>query len=229
MPYRILIAEDERKIADFVFRYLKKEGYRVDIRYRGDDALAVILTDPPDLVILDIMLPGMDGLEVLRRMRKRMYLPVILLTSKSDETDRVVGLEMGADDYVTKPFSPKELVARVKAIFRRVEALKGVPDSADIIKSKGFRLNLKTRVLESGNKTSNLTSTEFSMLKLLMKHPGRIYSRDELLDLIWGEEFIGETRTVDVHIKNLRKKIKESGGSPDIIRSVWGVGYTYED
>ncbi|MCD4785249.1 MAG: response regulator transcription factor [Candidatus Eremiobacteraeota bacterium] len=229
MSYRILIAEDERKIADFVFRYLKKEGYLVDIKYRGDDALAMILTDPPDLVILDIMLPGMDGLEVLRRMREKIYLPVILLTSKSDETDRVVGLEMGADDYVTKPFSPRELVARVKAIFRRMEALKGVSGSADIIKSHNIKLDLKTRALESGKRSTTLTSIEFSLLKLLMKHPGRVYSRDELLDLIWGEEFIGETRTVDVHIKNLRKKIKGLGGSPDIIRSVWGVGYTFED
>lgn len=229
MSYKILIAEDEREIADFVFRYLKKEGYRVDIKYRGDDALAMILTDPPDLVILDIMLPGMDGLEVLRRMREKIYLPVILLTSKSDETDRVVGLEMGADDYVTKPFSPRELVARVKAIFRRMEALKGMSDSADIIKSHNIKLDLKTRALESGKRSANLTSIEFSLLKLLMKHPGRVYSRDELIDLIWGEEFIGETRTVDVHIKNLRKKIKGLGSSPDIIRSVWGVGYVYED
>ena len=229
MSYRILIVEDEKEIADFVSKYLKKEGYEVIIKYRGDDAFAQILMDPPDLVVLDVMLPGMDGLEVLRRMRERIYLPTIMLTSKTGETDRVVGLELGADDYITKPFSPRELVARVKALFRRVEALRGTPDPADIIKSRNLILDLGKRELNLGNSTIKLTAIEFSLLKLLMKKPGRVYSRDELLDNIWGEEFVGESRTVDVHVKNLRKKIKKAGGSPDSIRAVWGVGYTFED
>jgi len=229
MSHRILVVEDEREIADFVTRYLKKAGYTVDVTDRGDDAFALILTNPPDLVILDIMLPGMDGLEVLRRMRERIYLPVILLTSKSDEADRIVGLEVGADDYIVKPFSPRELVARVKALLRRVEALRGTPDSADIIKSRNITLDLEKRVLKVGADIIHMTAIEYSLLKLLMKRPGRVFSRDALLDEIWGEEFTGESRTVDVHVKNLRKKIKSAGGPPDAIRSIWGVGYTFED
>lgn len=229
MSYRILIVEDEKEIADFVSRYLKKEGYEVIIDYRGDDAFARILMDPPDMVILDIMLPGMDGLEVLRRMRERIYLPTIMLTSKTEVTDRVVGLELGADDYITKPFSPREMVARVKALFRRMEAMKGVSETSETIKSRSLSLDLEKRELVMDRESIKLTAIEFSLMKLLMRKPGRVYSRDELLDLIWGDEFVGESRTVDVHVKNLRKKIKESGGPPDAIRAVWGVGYTFED
>lgn len=225
----ILIIEDEEEIADFVRRYLEREGYRVEIRRRGDDGLAAVLAEPPDLVVLDIMLPGMDGLEVLRRMRGEAYVPVILLTSKSDETDRVVGLEMGADDYVTKPFSPRELTARVKALFRRVEALRGNLPAGDTLKSRHLVLDINKRNMMISGNNIELTSTEYLILKAIMSRPGRVYSRDELLDMAWGEEFAGESRTVDVHVKNLRKKIKEAGAPPDVIKSVWGVGYKYED
>jgi DNA-binding response OmpR family regulator len=226
---RILIIEDEKEIADFVSRYLKKEGYNVEIRYRGDDGFASIITNPPDLAVIDIMLPGMDGLEVLRRVRERFYLPVILLTSRAEETDRVVGLEVGADDYVTKPFSPRELVARVKALLRRVEAIRENRDRPPEPQGGAISLDHEKRRLQVGKQALSLTAVEYSLAKILMSKKGRVYTREELLDIIWGQDFTGESRTVDVHIKNLRKKIKDAGGSPDIIRSVRGVGYTCED
>ncbi|MCE1246351.1 MAG: response regulator transcription factor [Firmicutes bacterium] len=225
---RILIIEDEKEIADFVSRYLKKEGFNVEIKYRGDDGFASIITNPPDLAVIDIMLPGMDGLEVLRRTRERFYLPAILLTSKAEEMDRIIGLEVGADDYVTKPFSPRELVARIKALLRRVEAIRENRDKPPEIQEDNITLDGEKRRLVVGKQELQLTAVEFSLAKVLMSKKGRVFTREELLDIIWGQDFTGESRTVDVHIKNLRKKIRDAGGPPEIIRSVRGVGYTCE-
>jgi DNA-binding response OmpR family regulator len=226
---KIFIAEDEPEIQDFVRKYLIRENFDVVTFNRGDTALETILKNPPDLIILDIMLPGKDGIEVLKKIRQNLYVPVILLTSKTDEADRIVGLELGADDYVTKPFSPRELVARVKSLFRRIEAIKTQPEREEIINSRNMTLNLKRRSLTINDIVIELTSIEFSILKLLMGKPGRIFTRDEMLSYIWGDDFTGETRTVDVHIKNLRKKIKQAQGTEDAIRAIWGVGYTFED
>lgn len=157
------------------------------------------------------------------------YVPIILLTSRTDEIDRVVGLEMGADDYITKPFSPRELVARVKSLFRRIEAVKKGADKKGVIKSENLALDTSRRILKTGDTEIDLTSTEFAIIKLFMGRPGKVFTREELISFIWGDDFTGETRTVDVHVKNLRKKIGSAGGNPGWIRSVWGVGYTFED
>lgn len=226
---RIYIIEDEEEIVDFVTEYLKAEGYEVEAYHRGDTGLKAVIDSPPDLLILDIMLPGLNGMNILKKMRESLYLPVILLTSRVDEVDRVLGIEMGADDYITKPFSPRELVVRVKSIFRRINVIKQEMNQTKYLMMGKIKLDMENRKISSGNRESDLTSTEFNILKQLVKNPGRIFSREELLDHIWGDEFSGETRTIDVHIKNLRKKLSEIGGIMNFIHSVRGVGYKYED
>ncbi len=227
---RICIIEDEVEIVDFVSEYLKADGYEVEAYHRGDTGLKAVIDSPPDLLILDIMLPGVNGMNILKKMRESLYLPVILLTSRVDEVDRVLGIEMGADDYITKPFSPRELVVRVKSIFRRINVIKQEMSQTKYLMMGNIKLDLENRRISSGNRESDLTTTEFNILKQLVKNPGRIFSREELLDHIWGDEFSGETRTIDVHIKNLRKKLSEIGGIiNNYIHSVRGIGYKYED
>ncbi|MCD4784570.1 MAG: response regulator transcription factor [Candidatus Eremiobacteraeota bacterium] len=230
---RIYIVEDEKEISDILVMYLKREEYKVTPFYRGDTALEAILDTPPDMAILDIMLPGIDGIAILKEIRNAPYFPVIFLTSKIGEVDRILGLELGADDYIPKPFSPREVVARVRSLFRRTEisrpgkAKNG--ENQNVIQTRRFTLDLNGRRLISNKKSIRLTATEFAILKLLMGRVGRIYSRTELLDLIWGDEMEGDTRTVDAHIRNLRKKIYEVGGFPNSIQSIRGVGYSFED
>lgn len=233
---RIYLVEDEKEISDVIVMYLEREGYIVTPYYRGDEALDAIEDDPPDLAILDIMLPGVDGLDILRKIRDETNLPVIFLTSRRDEVDRVLGLELGADDYVPKPFSPRELVARVKSLFRRIEDYREQENDSDDptgsdsrVSGRRFTLDLDGHRLVTRKSFVKLTSTEFTLLKLLMGRPGKIFTRRELLDRVWGDEFIGETRTVDVHVRNLRRKIQSAGASPDIIQSIRGVGYKFED
>lgn len=226
---KICIIEDEVEIVDFVTEYLRAEGYEVDAYYRGDTGLKAVLDSPPDLLILDIMLPGINGMNILKKMRENLHLPVILLTSRVDEVDRVLGIEMGADDYITKPFSPRELVVRVKSIFRRINVIKQEMSQNKYMMMGNIKLDLENRKISSRGKEYDLTATEFNILKQLVKNPGRIFSREELLDHIWGDEFSGETRTIDVHIKNLRKKLCDIGGPINFIHSVRGVGYKYED
>jgi len=227
------VVEDEKEISDIMVMYLEREGYQVTPFYRGDLALEAILQEPPDLAVLDIMLPGIDGLEILKKIRKESYLPVIFLTSRKDEVDKILGLELGADDYISKPFSPRELAARIKSLLRRVDAYRmsqiGKKHTGNLLKSRGFSLDLNGRRIVSKNSSIKLTSTEFSLLQLLMERPERIFPRNEILSHIWGDEFMGETRTVDVHIRNLRKKIKMAGGPMNSIQSVRGVGYTFEN
>ena len=228
----IYVVEDEKDISDIIVLYLKKEGYRVKAFYNGEKALNEILEIPPHLVILDIMLPDMDGLSILRELRKKSFLPVIFLTSRKDEVDKIIGLEIGADDYISKPFSPREMVARVKSVLRRVKTYKSSQarkTSNNVIESGKFSLDLDGMRIVTKKNSIKLTSTEFELLRLLMKRPGRIFSRTDLLDLVWGEEFEGESRTVDVHIRNLRKKIKKACGSINSIQSIRGVGYAFEN
>jgi DNA-binding response OmpR family regulator len=225
----IYIVEDEEEIVDFVTEYLKEEDYEVEAFFRGDTALDAIKKNPPDLVVLDIMLPGINGLKLLKKLREDSYIPVILLTSRLEEVDKILGIEMGADDYITKPFSPRELVARIGSIFRRIGAVRSGLARKDILRFSNLSLDLAKREIMFQNKNIDLTSTEFDILKLMMKAPGKVFSREELLDHIWGNDFAGETRAIDVHIKNLRKKIGEVGGSPDIIRSIRSVGYKLEN
>lgn len=233
MPILIYLVEDEREVADTVAKYLEQEGYMAKAFYRGDDALEAIRKHPPDLAILDIMLPGIDGLNLLKEIRKSLFFPVIFLTSRKDEIDRVLGLEIGADDYMPKPFSPRELVAKVRSLFRRIEYdRKGqaeTKEAQDRIQSRSLVLDLSKRKLFFGKDSIELTPTEFSLLELMMRHPSKIFLREDLIEHVWGHDFGGSTRTIDVHVGNLRQKIKKLSGAEGFIRGVRSVGYAFED
>jgi two-component system, OmpR family, alkaline phosphatase synthesis response regulator PhoP len=221
---KILVVEDEEEILDFISRYLTREHYEVLTCENGREACASVKKNNPDLLILDLMLPGMDGLEVIREVRKEHMIPIMVLSARGEEADRVIGLELGADDYMAKPFSPRELTARVKALLRRSQI--SYTTVKRTITSGRITLDLERRKGFIDEEELSLTPTEFALLKLFCTHPGRVFTREELLDTIWGNEFIGETRTVDMHIRNLRKKCEAEGGTA--IRSVRGVGYLRE-
>jgi two-component system, OmpR family, alkaline phosphatase synthesis response regulator PhoP len=223
---KILVVEDEEEILDIMRRYLERDNYAVIATMNGAEALQMLKKETPDLIILDLMLPGMDGLEIIRELRKDSSLPVLIVSARGEETDRVVGLELGADDYVTKPFSPRELMARVKALIRR--STSPSPAQKQIIESGPLTVDLRRRSVVINDTEVILTPLEFAILKVIINSPGRVFSREELLDTIWGQEFVGETRTVDVHIKNLRKKLESSSGGTSFIRAVRGVGYLWE-
>jgi DNA-binding response OmpR family regulator len=220
---RILVIDDEPHIVELVRYNLSQEGFVVDVAYDGHDALEKARTNPPDLVILDLMLPYVDGLEVCRHLRRQTSVPILMLTAKDSEHDRVLGLESGADDYVTKPFSPRELVARVRAILRRT----GRDDvRADAPLAAGrLTLNALTHEVRLGERPIELTAKEFDLLRLLMGHPNQVFTRDFLLEHIWGYEYFGSTRTVDMHISRLREKIEDDPDAPTFIVTVRGVGY----
>jgi DNA-binding response OmpR family regulator len=222
----VLVVEDERPIADLVRLYLTRDGYGVHVESDGDGGLAAARRLRPVAVLLDIGLPGMDGTEVCRRLRERGdWTPVIFLTARDDEVDRVVGLELGADDYVTKPFSPRELVARVKAVLRRTT---GVASAGETPRQIGVvTLDPSRRRVHADGVEVQLTSTEFDLLAHLMSRPGRVFTREELLASVWGYAAHGGTRTVDVHVAQVRAKLDEASGlARDVIRTVRGVGYT---
>jgi DNA-binding response OmpR family regulator len=213
----VLLIEDEQNIAGLLRSYLARDGFHVVWVRSGEDALREVERHPVRLVILDVGLPGMDGFEVCRRMRARSTVPIIMLTARDEEPDRVAGLEVGADDYVPKPFSPRELVARIRAILRRAEPR--VAD--DILELEDVHLHRGGREVEVGGRPVELTGKEFDLLTFFMENPGTVLSRDLLLDRVWGMGYAGETRTVDVHVGQLRKKL----GRPDLIRTVRGAGY----
>ncbi len=207
MPKRIVIVEDERDIAELVDHYLRKEGFQTETVADGGRALEIIRRMTPDLVVLDLMLPGMDGLEICRELRsdeRFRSLPIIMLTARGGEGDKVAGLEIGADDYVTKPFSPRELVARVRALLRR-RAAEAEPQQ--VLRYGRLVLDPVRHLVEYGNRNVELTAKEFSLLQYLMKHQGRVLSRDHLLNAVWGYDYVGGHRTVDVHVRHLRSKI----------------------
>jgi two-component system, OmpR family, alkaline phosphatase synthesis response regulator PhoP len=207
MTKRIAIIEDDRDVADLVVHYLHKNGYATEQYHDGEMALQRLRVNPPDLAILDLMLPGMHGLELCRLLRAdpaTRRLPVIMLTARGEEMDRVLGLEMGADDYITKPFSTKELMARVKAVLRRTQEKQ---DEGNVQRYGQLLLDAERHVVKDGKKDVQLTAKEFNLLAYLMRRPGRVVSRDQLLDAVWGLDYSGERRTVDVHIRHLRGKI----------------------
>ena len=217
----ILVVEDERPIAELVRMYLQRDGFGVELESDGIAGLAAAKRLRPAACILDIALPGMEGTEICRRLRaEEVWTPIIFLTARDDEVDRIIGLEMGADDYLTKPFSPRELVARVRAVLRR-SAGSREPDRAKTV--GGVRLDPATRSVSVQGDPVHLTSTEFDLLMHLMSRPGRVYTRDELLSAVWGYAAHGGTRTVDVHVAQVRGKLGEAAS---IIRTVRGVGYT---
>jgi len=219
---RILVIEDEKKIAELVKAYLEKEGFEVTAALTGKEAVSV-LTNKFDLIILDLMLPDMDGEDICRSIRKDSDIPIIMLTAKSEEEDRIKGLGIGADDYVVKPFSPRELVARVKALLRRT---KGPKQSVSFNKGDLVIDSLRFEIKKDGAPVV-LTPTEFKLLQCLAEHPGQIFSRLQLVNIILGYDFDGYDRTIDAHIKNIRHKIEEDPREPSYIKTVYGVGYRF--
>ena len=219
----ILIVEDEREIARMVQAYLLREGYQVEVAFDGESGWVKFQTLKPDLVILDIMLPGMNGLELAQRIRRESMVPIIMLTARAEEADRVAGLEMGADDYVVKPFSLRELAARVRAVLRRVEGLA----QSEVIRAGPFFLDLASREARFKEKVLDLTPTEFDLLAFMARHPGRVFTRRELLSALRERTYATIPRTVDSHIKNLRRKIEPDPDNPTYILTVHGVGYKF--
>ena len=224
----ILVVDDEPKITQLVRDYLERAGFGVLIAHDGKSALSHAKTDKPDMIVLDLGLPQMDGLDFTREFRKTSNAPIIMLTARSEETDKLIGLELGADDYMTKPFSPKELVARVRVVFRRIE--NATTSTDDIIRAADLTLDVpRLRVTSSGRSLEELTPTEFELLATLARQPGRVFSRAQLLDAIHGVAFESYERAVDAHIKNIRRKIEATPGEPKYILTVYGVGYKFAD
>jgi len=222
----ILVVEDESRIAHIVRDYLERAGYRVVIASNGADALAMARSRRPDLIVLDLGLPRMDGLEVTKTLRKQSNVPIIMLTARVDESDKLVGLELGADDYVTKPFSPKELVARVRAVFRRINPQ---PDPSTVIRAGEVELDRLRMQVTAHNRRIEVTPTEFELLATLARQPGRVFTRGQLLDAIRGLEAESFDRAVDVHVKNLRRKLEPDPRNPRYVLTVYGVGYKFAE
>lgn len=224
----VLVVDDEPTILEVVELYLRREGYEVLTAANGPAALELAEQRRPDLVVLDLMLPGMGGLEVTKRLQEIGTFPLIMLTARSDETDRVVGLELGADDYVTKPFSPRELVARVKAVLRRAAVSPAVPVNEHEVVVGSLRLDSAARSVTLDGQSISLTVREFDLLHFLMHHPGQVFTREQLLDNVWGYTFASDMSTVTVHIRRLREKIEFDPTTPKLLQTVWGVGYKLE-
>ncbi|SRR5690606_32450358 len=223
---RVLVVDDDPALSDVVGRYLRRDGFDVDFAADGTSGLARALQSLPDIVVLDLMLPGLDGLEVCRRLRRVAPIPVVMLTALGEENDRIAGLEIGADDYVTKPFSPRELSARVKAVLRRAAAGAVEASSARTLLGAGLEVDVVAHQVRRGGETVALTTKEFDLLVHFMTHPGRAYRREELLEAVWGWSF-GDTSTVTVHIRRLREKIEPDPSNPRHLVTVRGVGYRY--
>ena len=228
--YKILVVDDEVDIVDFIDDYLTGEGYEVIKAYNGVEALDKVRQELPDLVVLDIMLPGLDGFEVCKQVRTESTVPILMLTAKDTDVDRIVGLEIGADDYMPKPFNPRELVARVKAILRRTYRQDYQSGSQTAtLQHKDLSIDAERRTATIGHRQLELTMKEFDLLLFLMRNPGHVYSRDHLLDYVWGQDSFVGARTVDVHIRRLREHIETDASQPQYIITVWGVGYKFSD
>ena len=224
----VLVVDDDPNVAEVLGRYLDREGFRVDTAGDGKVALEMALRARPDLVILDLMLPSMDGLEVCRRLREAAPIPVVMLTARGEESDRVLGLELGADDYVSKPFSPREVVARVKAVLRRAnQPQEGVEDASPLVAGR-LVVDVRAHEVRVDDQPVVLTSREFDLLVFLMRQPRRAFRREELLEHVWGYTY-GDTSTVTVHVRRLREKIESDPSRPSQLTTVWGVGYRFQD
>ncbi|MFW6113594.1 MAG: response regulator [Actinomycetota bacterium] len=222
----ILVVDDEANIVELARLYLEKEGFRVEKASTGEEALRRFEELNPALIILDIMLPSPDGWEVCRHIRSGSQVPIIMLTAREDEVDKVVGLELGADDYLTKPFSPRELVARVKAVLRRSRP---VSESDEVLHMEDLIIDASRRRVTQGNTEIELTPREFDLLYTLALNRGIVMSRDRLLERVWGYDYYGDTRTVDVHIRHMREKLGEDSSNPRYVETVWGVGYKFRE
>ncbi|MDR7416422.1 MAG: response regulator transcription factor [Armatimonadota bacterium] len=224
---RVLVVDDDETILDLLRSYLSREGFEVQVARDGEEALRIARASGPDVVVLDVLLPGLDGLEVLRRLRREAGPYVILLTAKTEEADRVVGLELGADDYVTKPFSPRELVARIRAVLRRGRA-RVEPSKAPLV-FRRLRIDPVRREVYRGGEPVALTTLEFELLWTLASFPGRVWTREQLIERVWGHDYFGDERVVDVHIKELRRKLGDDPAHPAFVQTVRGVGYKFVD
>jgi len=223
--HSILIVEDETKIAELLRDYLQAASFAVSCLYQGDGVVSAVKENPPDLILLDVMLPGKDGMEICRGIRKFSSVPIIMITARIEEIDRLIGLELGADDYICKPFSPREVVARVKAVLRRVHP----EPEAKSLTAGPIRLNEETHQVTIDDEDLKLTPSEFGLLKVMMTHPGRVFSRNELINKVQGYDFEGYDRTIDTHVKNLRKKIDARLPGQEIVSTVYGVGYKFSE
>lgn len=220
----VVIVDDDKNICELVRLYLTKEGYDVKCAFDGNSALKLIEDTKPIAAILDIMLPGIDGIEILKSIRRTSKMPVIMLTAKGETIDKILGLELGADDYVVKPFEPKELVARLRAVLRRSDSREDLPE--EIVYDK-LSINMATYELKIDGKITEVPPKELELLNYLCIHPNRVFTRDQLLDEVWGYEYFGDSRTVDVHVKRLREKV-EGVSDKWSLKTVWGVGYKFE-
>ena len=219
----VLVVDDEKTLVKALTFNLEKEGFRVEQAYDGEEALNKVFALKPDIVVLDLMLPKVDGFEVCRQIRKKTDVPIIMLTARGEDIDKVLGLELGADDYLTKPFNSRELVARIKAILRR--SLFREEETKKIAKIGNLQVDLLQHRVRLEGKDINLTSKEFALLSFLVANAGNVYSREQLLEQVWGYDYYGDVRTVDVHIRHLREKLEQDPGNPNLILTVWGTGY----
>lgn len=228
MQKRLLVVDDEPAIIKGLKFSLEQDGYIIEEAYDGQEAVDKFESQDFDLVILDVMLPGLDGFQVLQRIREKSAVPVIMLTAKGEDMDKILGLEYGADDYITKPFNILELKARIKAIFRRANNAE-TRNKDQIIKVGNMTINIANRSVTIDGKDINLTAKEFDLLQLFASNPGKVYSREQLLEMVWKYDYLGDLRTVDVHIRRLREKIEPNPSQPEYIFTKWGVGYYFVD
>ena len=228
MAKKVLVVDDEKLIVKGIRFSLEQDGMEVDCAYDGEEALSMAKEKEYDMILLDLMLPKLDGLSVCQQIREFSNVPIVMLTAKGEDMDKILGLEYGADDYITKPFNILEVKARIKAIMRRTTPQVVKEQKITEIKSGDFTINTENRRLFILDQEINVTSKEFDMLLLLVTNPGKVYSRDELLRAIWGEDYPGDARTVDVHIRRLREKIEPNASEPKYVHTKWGVGYYYQ-
>jgi DNA-binding response OmpR family regulator len=227
MAKRVLVVDDEKLIVKGIRFSLEQDGMEVDCAYDGEEALALAKANPYDMVLLDIMLPKMDGFEVCQAIREFSDMPIVMLTAKGDDMDKILGLDYGADDYITKPFNILEVKARIKAIMRRTAGPKEKKQTSSVIEKGDLRLDCDSRRLYILGKEVNLTAKEFDLLELLVKNENKVYSRENLLGIVWGKDYPGDVRTVDVHVRRLREKIEANPSEPKYVHTKWGVGYYY--
>lgn len=227
MGRKVLVVDDEKLIVKGIRFSLEQDGMEVDCAYDGEEALEKARANAYDIILLDIMLPKLTGLEVCQQIRDFSSVPIVMLTAKGDDMDKILGLEYGADDYITKPFNILEVKARLKAIMRRTTRKEEKPDSDKVVESGDIRLDLEGRRLYISEREINLTAKEFDVLELLVLHPNKVYGREKLLTTVWGSDYPGDVRTVDVHIRRLREKIEKNPSEPAYVHTKWGVGYYY--
>ena len=227
MTTRVLVVDDEPVVTEVIDRYLSREGFEVSIAADGAQALDLAHSWAPDLIVLDLMLPNVDGLEVCRQLRRQSQVPIIMLTARGEETDRVVGLELGADDYIVKPFSPRELVARVKTVLRRT-ASAPAQSPGGTLRFDALTLNPQSRKVTLRDTEVHLTSKEFDLLLFLASHPGQVFTREQLMDQVWDYTYAADYSTITVHIRRLREKVEIDAMKPAYIKTIWGVGYKFD-